>query len=362
MKILFVGSSLTAGGAERVLTLLVCALAQRHEVVLATLRSATDDFFSLEPSVRRIALGLEGDSPSVAHAVAANYRRVKALAEVLRAERPDVIVSFLTQVNILALLAARSSGVPVIVAERSDPAVGVKGRFWRMLRKITYPRAQAVVVQTEAAAEWMTRLVRRERVKVIANPVPAPTLQGGAPAGSSAEPYIVAVGRLSIEKGFDLLLRAFASCRCRDAAALWILGDGAERANLEAEAARLGIASRVHFAGYVRNPATIVASAEMFVLPSRHEGFPNALTEAMALGLAAVAFDCPSGPREIVRDGHDGLLVENGNVAELASKIDLVFENRELRSRLGAEARNVVQRFSVERVVGEWERIAMEAA
>jgi glycosyltransferase involved in cell wall biosynthesis len=157
------------------------------------------------------------------------------------------------------------------------------------------------------------------------------------------------------EKGFDLLLKAFQ--RSRLAESDWhlaIVGDGVERAALLEQAISLGIANALTLPGHVKDVGRWLAISDIFVLPSRYEGFPNALIEAMQMGRACVSFDCPSGPRDLVEDGHNGLLIKAEDVDGLSSAMQLLASDPELRCRLGAEASRVARDFSPASVYGRW--------
>jgi glycosyltransferase involved in cell wall biosynthesis len=381
-RLALVISALDDGGAQRVFSLIANHWVERGvEVTVITLSRPESDFFRLAPAVRRVALGLTGPSRNPLQGALNNQRRWRALRRALREARPDAVISFVTETNLLTLAAGLGLGVPVVVAERSDPRHQPLGAVRRGLRRRLYPRAGAVVVQTESVARWARQALPGARVAVVPNPAARPQEDGAgggprAKGGSSPQAeglrglvlppsghLVVGMGRLSREKGFDHLVRAFA--RCAEIHPEWslvIAGDGDERERLADLASRLGIAARVHLAGRVRHPGGLLRRADLFVLPSRHEGFPNALLEAMACGLPVIAFDCPSGPAEIVRPGQDGVLVPAGDEEGLASAMRRLMGDEEARRRLGERAVEVLERFSLDAVTAKWDAVIERAA
>ena len=359
MKLTLVISSLSCGGAERVLsTMANCWAEAGREVTLVTLDSAAEDFYELHPEIERVALGLMAKSTRPWEAVGNNLRRLAHLRRAIRASPPDAVVSFIDRTNILVLLAALGMRVPVVVSERIDATQQPPGRAWSVLRRVLYPMASAVVLQTEVMRRWAGEFIRENRTHVVPNLVqPAPVVQERAENSSSAC-SVVAMGRLTPQKGFDLLLRAFARCAVDHPDwSITILGEGTERYRLETLAEELGICDQLHMPGQIREPQEVLLSADFFVLSSRYEGFPNALLEAMASGLPVVSFDCPSGPRDIVRDGVDGSLVEDGNVDALAATMKRLMSDAAERARMSARSVEVTERFGLEKVMGMWEDV-----
>ena len=174
---------------------------------------------------------------------------------------------------------------------------------------------------------------------------------------------VVAMGRLVKQKGFDLLLKAFGQCAAKHAGwSLVIVGEGHERQCLEALAADLGIQDRVRLAGLVKEPVSILRGADIFVMSSRYEGFPNALLEAMACGLAVISTDCATGPRDIICDGVDGVLVLPNDVGSLAAAMDRLMADKVERQRLGAKALAVTERFSGEKIMKQWDELLLQVS
>jgi GalNAc-alpha-(1->4)-GalNAc-alpha-(1->3)-diNAcBac-PP-undecaprenol alpha-1,4-N-acetyl-D-galactosaminyltransferase len=365
VKLLVFIASLQCGGAERVSVTLCNHWAERSwDVTLATFDDGSvPPFFPVARGVRHVCLGLHRRSKGVVHSVINNVRRVPSLRRFVARERPACILSFIDGTNVLALLAARGTGIPVVVSERVDPSQHPIPWPWRILRRVTYPWARAIAVQTESIAarfpaSW------RGHIVVIPNPVPTIAARTAAsPKVVGARRSIVGMGRLERQKGFDLLIRAFASIAAsRPEWDLSIFGEGSERGVLEAEIARSGLSARIALRGLEPDTVGALSRADLFVLSSRYEGFPNALCEAMACGLPVIAFDCPGGPADIVRHGVDGLLIPAENVDALAAAMAALTADPERRRALGSSASEVAVRFSLERIAPLWERAFRDGA
>lgn len=361
MNIVLISDSLASGGAERVMSIMANYWAdQGRHVTLITLDSEGNDFYPLDGRVSRVGLGCIKNSTSLWSAIRNNAARVRLLRAAIRGAKPDVVVSFQDIMNVMVLLAAWPLSVPVVVSERNDPGQHVIGPVWNRLRRWLYPRAAAVVVQTDPVKAWVTRFVSAERVHVIPNPVrPVTERTNIIPSLEVPRPYVAAMGRLERQKGFDLLLRAFAACQ-QEGWFLVIVGEGSERANLESLADKLGIGSRLYLTGRIKEPESVLQQAALFVLSSRYEGFPNALLEAMSYGVPVVSFNCPSGPDVIVRENIDGVLVPPLDVEAMAVEIKQLMNNEGRRRAYGEAAKEVRSRFSIEGVMGMWSGLLRE--
>ncbi len=358
MRILLAIPSLRCGGSERVMSVLGNHWAAAgHPVALATFEPPDRDFFAVDPTVRRFVIGTTGAAGI--DWMRANAGRLRELRRAITAWKADVVLSFLYTMNLLAIGAAHGLA-PVVVAERTDPRFKPVERWQGTLRRLAYPRAAAVVVQTDEVLEgWARDIARGTSTRAIPNPVLAPTASAwhGDPARG---PVIAAAGRLERGKGFDVLLRAFAQTAAGHPEwSLVIMGEGKERAALTAQAAREGVSDRVFLPG-TGDTAALFARADMFASASRVEGFPNTLLEAMAAGLPVVCTDCHSGPREIVRDGVDGYRVAVDDVHGLARALVRLMDDEQLRQRCGRHAVEVLDRFALDRVAAEWERLFNE--
>jgi GalNAc-alpha-(1->4)-GalNAc-alpha-(1->3)-diNAcBac-PP-undecaprenol alpha-1,4-N-acetyl-D-galactosaminyltransferase len=353
LRVALVIYALHLGGAQRALSALARHWSQAgSDVTVVTLDGSDTDVFRLDPGVRRVSLDLLQRSRNPVEALYRGSRRVAALRRALVEFQPDAVVSFLTSTNVLSILACLGTGLPVLACERTDPRLLWPGAPWAALRRALYPRAAGVVVQTESVAQWARAFCRH--VHVIPNFVERPPLLA-TPGTDLGPKRLLAMGRLAPEKGFDLLVEAFGRIAERHPDwTLVILGDGPERERLEALVRGLGLQRRVLLPGRADEPGPHLASAHAFALPSLYEGFPNALLEAMACGLPAVAFDCRSGPSDIIDHGRSGLLVPVGDTDGLAAALDRLLGSPAERARLGQQALSIADRLAPERVLAQW--------
>ena len=228
------------------------------------------------------------------------------------------------------------------------------GQIWERLRKWTYPRCAAAVALTDTVAQHLHTVVGQRPVYVIPNGIRVPSVTASDIAERD-DRTIVAMGRLSPEKGFDLLIDAFARLAAQHPDwRLEIAGEGPERAQLQQQIDQRGLRQQVQLVGWVDDPAQFLSRGALFVLSSRYEGFPMSLLEAMACGVPVVSFDCDSGPRAIIRPEVDGLLVPAADTVALAHAIDRLMSDPVTRHSLGQRARAVVERFSLEVFVQRW--------
>lgn len=368
MNILFFVSSMHAGGAERVAATLTRGWAQQgHQVTLVpTFTGKGKLFYPLDPAVELVWLA--DRLGQAARTPLAPLVKLKAMRALARTQRPDVIVSFLTNVNVMTLMATTGLNVPVIVCERTNPALSTSATpALRRLRRWLYPRADMVTVQAEASLEPMRQLVPgMRRLAVVPNPLPsdlpAPIREDEAGHTTPRRRRLVAMGRFVASKRFTGLVSLFGRLANRFPdwdLAIW--GDGPLRRELQERVARDGLQERVLLPGRTSSPWQELMASDLFVLTSEVEGFPNALIEAMALGLPCVSVDCPSGPREITRDGQDAYLVPLNDEAALEQALVSLMAAPQERQRLGEQgARSVRGRYSLERVLEHWQALFQE--
>lgn len=357
-RITIVIPTLTAGGAARVVSNLTAAWAERHWPICILTFDHGDSFFPIHASVTREPLDLVADSSgSLWRGLRNNLWRLRTLRKAIRANRPDIVLSFIDQTNVMTLLALLGTGTKVVVWENTDPnrarSSSHAANWGRRYARFIYPLANAIVAQTDDAAEFLGRTFGK-KVFSVANPI-LPT--AAVEPMKLKRPAMIGLGRLSQEKGFDLLLHAFAAIASRYPDwHLYVFGDGPERSRLEALVRHLGLAGRVAFPGAISDPTTALRAGDLFVVSSHIEGFSLVLAEAMASGLPAVSTDA-GGPRAIIRDQYDGLLVPPGDTGALASAMARLMGDDDLRATFAARAPEVLDRYSLVKALSCWDAL-----
>lgn len=367
MKICFVIPSLAGGGAERVAVTVLSALdPARHDRVLYLFSGEQGVYFD------RVAPGVR--------VVIARQRswlgRLWELARFLRATRPDIVMPFLSY--FITAIAVGISGIPArVIFNQGTPTSGFlddpdfawqrpwKRRLFSVITRVFYRRADAIVVTSAGVADDLARNygVPRKKLRVLHNPVDIETIAAAASAAydpAIPHPLVVAAGRLAGVKNYPLLLAAVGHLVDPTPVHAWILGEGDERARLEAIASAPALAGRVRLLGFQQNPWAVIARADVFVLTSTYEGFGNVLVEAMACGTPVVATRS-AGTVEIIEHGANGLLVTHDAEA-VADAIGTILGDRSLRDRLVTKASHDVGDYALPQVAERYERLFKELA
>jgi glycosyltransferase involved in cell wall biosynthesis len=345
--------TLCGGGAERVMVTLANGFADQGMQVDLVLAKAEGPYLAdVSPSVRVVDLGASRVLASL-----------PGLVRYLRRERPAALLSAMGHANLVAVAARWLSRAPtrLVVSEHANFSLARQhtntlfAYAMAPLMRWAYPHADGVVAVSGGVAEDLARAIGllRERITVVHNPVMTATLLDQAAAhfdhswfGADAPPVVLGVGRLTAQKDFPLMIRAFAKVRAQRPCRLVILGEGELRGELESLVAEMGLSADVALPGFADNPFAWMRQASLFVLSSTFEGFGNVLVEAMACGTPVVSTDCPSGPAEILENGRWGRLVPVGDVDALADAM-LVTLAETTHTNVATRA----QDFGVERAV-----------
>jgi GalNAc-alpha-(1->4)-GalNAc-alpha-(1->3)-diNAcBac-PP-undecaprenol alpha-1,4-N-acetyl-D-galactosaminyltransferase len=358
MKILFLIPSLYGGGAERVASILCNHWAETSgiKVSLLTFDSSKNDSYRLSNKVKRHCIGYHGrGKKKLIEKLSSNAMRLFLIKRVLRSLKPDVVVAFMPEMNILALLSSLFTGIPVVISERTYPPYFNDGNFFDIARKAIYRLSDAFVSQTSCTAIWAQSFLKRTRITVIPNPIKLNKPSNIKKSDYKRQKIILATGRLDPQKGFDMLIDAYHGFyKNYTDWKLMIIGEGAEREKLEKQIKRLKLNKAIILLGRVNNPDYYYKLSSIFVLSSRVEGFPNALVEAMSCGVPSISFNCKSGPSDIIKDNQNGLLVPANNIKALSEAMKKLASNVALRRRLSDEAIKLCKNYSAAKVSNEW--------
>lgn len=278
--------------------------------------------------------------------------RVRRLRRLLARTRPDVVVSFLGATNVMTVAASAGLGHRTVISERNDPAKQRLRPPWEELRPILYPRADVVTANSRGALESMSAYCAREKLAYAPNP-----LRVGSPAGDGPRSdSVLFLARLVRQKAPDVLIDAFARfARAVPGWRLDLAGGGPLLDELRTRVRALDVEEAVTFHGAVPDPEPLLAASRIFVLPSRFEGTPNALLEAMASRLPCIVSDASPGPLQLVEDGVTGLVVKTGCADALAAALERLARDAALRRALGDAAFERVGEFAVDRVAAVWD-------
>ncbi len=359
MRIALIIHSLSSpgGGSERVISLLSQYWVQKGWEVHLCIYDSSPAFFRFDPrihfhSVDRNTIEL----PVWLKGIPSNFfREIWILRHVLKKILPQWVITFGDVPSILSIVSTLFLKLPVIVSIRNNPKNHLLSFKMRLLRRLLYPLASLLIFQTRKQA-LLFSCWGLKRWKIIPNPVSLESTD--VRDVSLPSPCVIAVGRLDLLKGMDVLIRAFHHIHSQHLEwHLVIVGDGEQRRALEQEVRSLQLENHVHFIGWVLNPSSYLKLSDIFVLPSRSEGFPNALLEAMACGLPVISTRCDFGPEDILESGKNGILVPVDDAPCLAKALHEWMLDSDIRKQMGDAARANSKRFAIETISDQWETL-----
>jgi len=336
--------SLVGGGMERVMSELANYLVTKNVNVYLILMFKDEVFYQLDPSIQIIEPSFKKKS-NLSYA----FFLFPFLRKQIKRIDPEAVLSFGERYNSYVLIATLGLNVPIYISDRSSPHKTLS-RFNLWLSRVLYKKARGIVAQTSKAAELLSLRLHgaHDNIRVIPNPLREIHL-----ADYKKKNQIVALGRLVREKRYDRLLEAISLLKDRSWK-LIIVGDGYMRTEVEEWIREFGVEDRVILAGQQKEVDKYLGESKIYALSSDIEGFPNALCEAMAHGLACISFDCVAGPGDIIEHGKNGLLIEDGYIELFARELDRLIESEEERKKLGMEAKKIRSRLQGENIFEQY--------
>lgn len=354
-KFLFYINAINGGGAERVILQLAHHFAEvGYHSVLVTSFVDEGKEYAVPENVTRISIEQEEIKQS---RLKRNISRIKALRRIIKEEKPSAVISFMAEPNFRAIVATMGLRTKRIISVRNSPDREYAGKIGRFVGKHILPQADGCVFQTKDAQAWFPEKLRRKS-KVIFNDVKEEFFDV-----QRKEPrHIIAVGRLSKQKNHALLIDAFAQIADKyPDQKLLIYGAGALEAELKSQIKILGLEERVDLMGATNNVAEVLGKAQVFVLSSDYEGMPNCLMEALAAGVPSISTDCPcGGPKALIEDGENGLLVPVGDKNAMAQALDRMLSDPEGAEALGRNAKERALQFHPDRIFAQWQEYIEE--
>lgn len=360
-KLLCFLSDLDGGGAQRTMVNIVNQLAKGPdlEIVFVVAHCRGNGQKWVNENIQLIDLAC----PRLRRSL---FKLVKAINN----EKPDIVFSTMLDSNVIATFATRlSSQGPKLVLRESNShrARNDLGAIRKQLAGWAYRQADKVIALSNGVADEILEdcNVARGNLLTLPNPVDVGRIkekviaarQNDAPF-SKDRPTLISIGRLTTQKNFDLLISAFAQIKTD--ANLIILGEGPDRKALERQVEKLQLFDKVVLPGFVENPEAWLAHADAFVLSSQWEGFGHVIVEAMACNTAVIATDCPHGPRDIITNGKDGILVPMGDKDALSRTMDKVLQSKDLRGKLSSEGSQRAEAFELNAIVESYKKTLLE--
>ncbi len=343
MKIAFSMGSMLGGGAERVASVLANFFAQNGHTVTIYVSRKSGCVYALDPQVKIVDLTARNQGICT---------RIKCLRKQLKKDQNDIVISFLTHLNVEAIVASVGLKAPVIISERNNPYIEPKSKIYRALRKMVYPLAEGYVFQTNDAKAYFSKRIQA-RSRVIMNPISENLPK---PYGGTREKRVVNVARLFPQKNQRLFIDAFCDFhKTHSDYTAEIYGDGPLEKELTQYIHEKKMDGIIKLCGFVENVLPAIEKAAMFVMSSDYEGMSNALIEAVGMGIPCISTDHPiGGARMTITDGENGFLVPVGDAHALCEKMEMLAEDETLAERISNAGTRLQEQLSIQTIGKQW--------
>lgn len=355
-KLLFYINTLEFGGAERVMSNLCNQFAQHDYTVVLVNTYKSEYEYVINDEIKHIYLE---DKDKCKGFLYRNIDRILKLRRICKTENPDLIISFMTEPNTRSILATLGTNTKTLISIRNDPKKIYSNKLTKLIARYVFPLANGCVFQNAESKKWFP-ISLQEKSEIIANQIEESFFETNDNVKMKLN-TIVTVGRLEEQKNHAMLIKAFSQIRKEFDVNLEIWGMGSLEADLRELVNHLSLDNYIKFMGNSKNIKKEIEGCRLFVLSSNYEGMPNSLIEAMALGLPVISTDCPcGGPKELIDDGINGLLIDCNNVDELVKKIRKLLTDKQFSKEIGDNAKLSVDKYNPQMIFQEWENYILK--
>jgi len=357
-RIVFIISSLTSGGAERVVTTLANELVQNFDVKIIQLYKS-QPFYKLNKKIK-LDYCRESFDPNfnIYKSITNHFFMVRKIYKILRQDS-DITIGFTTTSNIYTVIASRLLKKPCIISERNNPRYNINNKYWNYIRKKTYPFASKIIIQTEDIKQYYLKTIENDKLKILSNPIDPELSKHLNNNVFQKENIVLNVGRLNKQKNQELLIKAFSNIP-HIGWKLLIAGEGNQREFYQKTINELNEQENIRLLGRISSIQNEYSKAKVFAFTSNYEGFPNALIEAMYYGLPCVSTDCPTGPSELIEHNKNGFLIPMNNQKILEEKLIKLMTDETLRKTFGDNAKIRTRDFEASNIADEWSKLITE--
>ncbi len=364
MKILIHIMSMQKGGAERVVANLSNYFAQTDDIILVTTLKENVEY-NLDKNIQVYSLYNKTKKKNKLSRLMSkiSLNNLNKMKKIINAIKPDVILGFLPEPSfrllVLKKFVKKIKSIPIIISVRNDPKIEYHNKIIHFIMQKLYPIAEGFVFQTQEAKNYFKKILNCKTI-VIANPISQEFITERY--SGEREKKIVTVGRLEKQKNQKLLIKAFGEIHKKyPDYILEIYGEGKLKYELMNYIKEMNLSNCVFLKGKTDSIKEKIYKAKAFVLSSNYEGMPNALMEALALGVPCISTDCPcGGPRELIQNNVNGILVENNNCEEMVKAIYNVIENEKLNKTLSVNSNNMKEEFLISKIADKWKKFINE--
>lgn len=347
-KIAFIISSLNAGGAERVVSLLANEFSKNKKVFVITLNK-DEPFYKLDSNVSLIQLGVLNNSNNLILAFLSNFILIQKIYQIFKINKISHVIGFMTTSNILAIICGKLlTNIKVSISERRNPLTHNFG-IWGKARSFLYKYADCLIVQTDFIKDYYSKIMPLSKIKIIKNPIIL-----NKQSFTKKEKIVLCVGRLNNNKNQTQLIKYFSKIDFKD----WKLvfcGDGPNKLKMQELIEKLNLKESVFLEGNVKNVQNYYKKASVFAFTSKSEGFPNAILEAMSFGCACISSNCVTGTNKLITNEYNGYLIEQDSHNQYVFALEKLMFNSDLRRKFVENSNNLIKEYSVSKITKEWE-------